>query len=59
MEVRVIPIAIGALGTISKGLVWDLVELEIGGDAETMVLLRSVRILRTVLETRKDNNKHN
>ena len=55
MKVTVIPISIGALGTIPEGLVSGVVkELEIGGRAGTIqntVLLRSVRILRRVLET--------
>ena len=57
MMVTVISIVIGALGTISKGLVKGLKELEIGGRAETIqtpALLRSARILRWVLETRGD-----
>ena len=54
MKMTVIPIVIGALGTISKGLERRLEELEIGGRAETIQtrgLLRSARILRRVLET--------
>ena len=54
MKVRVIPVVIGAIGTIPKGLVRGLEELEIGGQAETIqttVLLRSVRILRGGVET--------
>ena len=48
MDVTVIPIIIGALGMISKGQVWRLEDLEIGGRAETIqtTLLRSARILR-------------
>ena len=54
MKVTVIPIVIGAFGTISKCLVRRLEELEIGGRAESLQttgLLRSARILRRVLET--------
>ena len=50
----VIPIVIGALGTIPEGFERTLEELEIGGRAEiiqTTALLRWVRILRRVLET--------
>ena len=50
----VIPIVIGALGTVTKGLIEVLEDLEIRGRVEiiqTTVLLRSVRILRRVLET--------
>ena len=53
----VIPIVIGALGTVPKGLVKVLEEMEIGGRAETIqttILLRSTRILRRVLETWED-----
>ena len=52
MRVTVIPIVIGVLGTVSKGLERGLEELEIEGRIETMqttALLRSVRILRKVL----------
>ena len=47
-------IAIGALGTVTKGLIQGLEDLEIKGRVETIkttLLLRSVRILRRVLET--------
>ena len=53
-EVTVIPIIFGVLGTVPKGLVTGLEELETGGRAETIqttALLRSARILRTVLKT--------
>ena len=52
--VMVIPIVIGALGTIPKGLVNGLEDFEIKGHKETTqttALLRLVRILRRVLET--------
>ena len=54
MKVTVIPIVIGALGTVTKGLVKGLEDLEIKGRVETIqttLLLRSARILRKVLET--------
>ena len=54
MKVTVIPIIIGALDTVTKGLVQGLEDLEIRGRVETIqttALLRSVRILRRVLET--------
>ncbi len=50
----IILIVIGALGTVTKGLVQRLEELEIRGRVETIqttALLRSIRILRRVLET--------
>ena len=54
IKVTVIPIVIGALGTVTKGLVQELEDLEIRRRVETIqtaALLRSVRILRTVLAT--------
>ena len=50
----VIPIVVGALGTVPRGLDSGLEELEIGGRVETILriaLIRSTRILRRVLET--------
>ena len=54
MKVRIIPIVIGILGTVTRGLVQGLEDLEITGQVETVqttALLRSVRILRKILET--------
>ena len=54
MKVTIIPIVIGALGTVTKELVPGLEDLEIIGPVETIqttALLRSARILRRVLET--------
>ena len=54
MKVTVIPIVIGALGTVPKWLVEGKENLEIKRRVETILttaLLRSVRILRRVLET--------
>ena len=54
MKMMVIPIVIGSLETIPKGLEIGLEDLEIRGRAETIettALLRSARILRRVLET--------
>ena len=54
MRVIIMPIVIGALGTISKGLVQGVEGLEITGRVETIqtiVLWISARILRRVLET--------
>ena len=48
MKVTIVPIVIGALGTITKGLLKGLEDLEIGGRT---ALLRTARILRRVLET--------
>ena len=57
MKVTVIPIVISAPGTVTKGLIKDLEDLEIRGRAETIqttALLRLAWILRRVLET-QDN----
>ena len=54
MKVTVTLIVSGALGTVTKGLLKGLEDLEIRGQVETIqtiALLRSVRILRRVLET--------
>ena len=54
MKVTIVPIALGALGTITKGLLKGLEDLEVGGRVETIqttALLRMARILRRVLET--------
>ena len=53
MKVTVIPIVIGALGTVTKGLVLVMEDLEIKGQVEniqTTALSRLTRILRNVLE---------
>ena len=52
-----IPIVIGALVKVTKGLKYGLEDLKITGQVETIqttALLRSVSILRRVLETRRD-----
>ena len=57
MKVTVIPIVIGAVGTVNKGFIQGMKDLEIRGREETMqttALLRSTRILRNVLETWRD-----
>ncbi len=54
MKVTIVPIVISALGTITKGLLKGLKDLEVGGRVETtqtIALLRTARILRRVLET--------
>ena len=46
--------AIGAFGTVTKGLRKGLEDLEVGGQVETIqitTLLRMARILKRVLET--------
>ena len=54
MSVTIIPIVISVLGTVTKGLVQGLQDLEIMGRVETVqitALLRSARVPRRVLET--------
>ena len=54
MMVTIIPIVIGAFGTVTKGLLKGLEDLEVGGRVETIqttALLRTARIQRKVLET--------
>ena len=36
MKVTIVPIMIGALGTVTKGLLNDLEDLEVGGRLETI-----------------------
>ena len=50
MLVTIIPIVIGAFGTVTKGLFKGLEDSEVGGRVETIqttTLLRTARILRT------------
>ena len=54
MQVKIIPIVIGEFGTVTKGLLKGLEDLEVGGRVKTFKtteLLRTARILRRVLET--------
>ena len=54
IQVKILPIVIGEFGTVSKGLVNGLEDLEVGGRVETIqttTLLRTARILRRVLKT--------
>ncbi len=57
MQVTVITIVIGAFGTVTKGLLKGLEDLEVGGQVKTIqttTLLRTARILRRVQETWED-----
>ena len=57
MKVTIEPIVIGALSTVTKGLLKGLEDLEVGGRVETIqttALLKTARILGRVLETRGD-----
>ena len=54
MKVTIIAIVIGAIGTVTKGLLKGLEDLEVGRRVETIqttALLRTARIPRRVLET--------
>ena len=54
MKVTIIPIVIGAFGTVTKGLLKGLEDLEVGDRVETIqktVLLKMAWILRRVRET--------
>ena len=54
MKVILKPIVTGVFGTVTKGLLKGLEELEVGGRVETIQTtteLRTARILRSVLET--------
>ncbi len=54
MKVTIIPIVSGAFGTVTKGLLKGLEDLEVGGRVETIqttALLKTARKLRKVLET--------
>ena len=54
MEVIILPFVIGAFGTVTKGLLKGLEELDVGRRVEniqTTTLLRTTRLLRLVPET--------
>ena len=54
VKVTIIPIVIGAFGTVTKGLLKGLEDLKVGSRVETIqttALLKTARILRRVLET--------
>ena len=53
-KVTIVSVVIGGFGTVTKGLLKGLEDLEIGGRVkiiQTTALLRTVRILKRVLET--------
>ena len=53
MKVTIVPIVIGAFGTITKGLLKGMEDLEGGRRVKTIqmtALLKTARILRRVLE---------
>ena len=51
MKVIIIPIGIGAFGTVSKGLLKGLEDLEGGGQVDTIQSTVLFKILRRVLKT--------
>ena len=54
MKVTIVPIVIGAFGTVTKGSLKGLDDLKVGGRVktiQTIALLKTARILRRVLET--------
>ena len=54
MKVTIIPKVIGDFGTVTKGLLEGLEDLEVGGQVgtiQTTAFLKTARILRKVLET--------
>ena len=56
MKVKIIPIVIGAFGTVTKRLLKGLEDLDVSDRVETTqtALLKTARILRRVLETWRD-----
>ena len=61
LQVAFIPIVIGAFGTVTKGLLMGLENLEVGERVEiiqTTTLSRTARILRKVLDTPVKNHQH-
>ena len=56
-KMTIVAIVVCAFGTVTKGLLKGLEDLEFGGRMETMqttALLKTAKILRRVLETRGD-----
>ena len=51
MKVTIVPIVIGALGTITKGLLKGLKDLEVGGRVETIQTTALIRTARDLRET--------
>ena len=54
IKVTIIPIVIGAFGTVTKGLLKGQEDLEVGRRVETIqttTLFRTARILRRIMET--------
>ena len=51
MKVTIVPIVIGALGIVTKGLLKGLEDLEVDGRVETIQMTALLRIQRRVLET--------
>ena len=61
MKVTIIPIVIDAFGTVTKGLLKGLEDLEVGGQVEniqTTALLKTARILRRFAVTQSPVKDH-
>ena len=61
MKVSVVPIVIGAFGTVTEGLLKGLDDLEVGGRGETIqttALLKTARILRRLGVTQTPVKNH-
>ena len=57
MQMTIMPIVIGSFGTVAKGLLKGLEDVEVDGRVKTIqttTLLRTVKILRRILETWED-----
>ena len=61
LKMTIIPIVIGAFDRVTKGLLKGLEDLEVGGRVETIqtiAILRTAKILRTILETQNSMKDH-
>ena len=57
MKLTIIPIVIGAFGTVTKGILKGIEDMDVGGYMETIqttTLLRTAKILRRVPKTWRD-----
>ena len=54
MKMMIIPVVIGALGTIPKGLVKGLEDLKIRGQVKTILTTALLRLVRILIKTPGD-----
>ena len=57
MKVTIVPIMTGSFGTVTKGLLKGLEDLEVGGRVETIqttAFMKTDRISRRILQTWRD-----